>query len=145
MDFLLREKTLRFAPSHYSSSISVALTIPQTAQPSEHLQQPCSASQTPDPHGQHEPLFCLQTEPHGARWSEVGTGDSLFHSLTCSIIKRHTKICGKLLRKTNACIEVIFTCCILQVSKSKAKAFPSLWLFDNKRSNPIKTHFQFFI
>lgn len=143
-NFLLR-KCLDLPPSHYSSCISVALTIPQTAQPSEHLQQLCSASQIPDPHGQHEPLFCLQTEPHGARWSEVGTGDSLFHSLTCNMIKRHTKICGKLLRKTNASIKVILTCCILQASKSKAKAFPFLQLFNNNRLNCIKTRFQFFI
>ena len=81
----------RITHCYQDGCISVVLTIPQTVQPSEPLQQLYSASQTLDPHDQRELLFCLQTEPHGAHWSEVGTGDSLFRSLTYNMIKRHTK------------------------------------------------------
>lgn len=121
----LREKVFRMTPSYQNSCISVALTIPQTVQPSEHLQQLYSASQTLDPHDQHELLFCLQTELHGAHWSEVGTGDSLFHSLTYNTTKKDILKNISDYSKLNTCIKIILKCCVLQASKSKTKALTS--------------------
>lgn len=107
----------------------MALTIPQTVQPSERRQQLYSASQTLGPHDQRELLFCLQTEPPGAHWSEVGTGDSLFRSLTYNMRKRHTKnVSGY--SKISICIKIILKVLCAAGFKIKDQS-TSLWFLQD--------------